>query len=180
MLSFFLNSYEDKPTFIYKKIFQRLSDQFYQSSFAYINDENSKLRTYATFKTEIGFENYLSIIKNTHRRKLVSKFRLSNHTLMIETGRHSVPFIKKELRFCPFCKTDIETETHFLLQCPVYDINRNILLQSVIENKQDFPSYSTTEKFGYIMSGINKDTALFISNSLEVRTFLLSNPKRNA
>ena len=83
MLSFFQNSHADKPIFIYKKIFERLSDQFHQTSFAYINDENSKLRTYAIFKGEIGLENYLSVIKNTHRRKHVSKFRLSNHRLVI-------------------------------------------------------------------------------------------------
>ena len=180
MLNFFQNPYADKPIFIYQKIFERLSDQFHQTSFAYINGENSKLRTYAIFKGEIGFENYLSAIKNTHRRKQVSKFRLSNHTLMIETGRHNVPFIKKELRFCPFCKTYVETELHFLLQYPLYSINRDILLQHVLLSNPAFLSYTTIEKFGYIMSEIDNDIAKFISDSFEVRTFLLTNPKRNA
>ena len=48
----------------------------------------------------------------------MTKFRISNHTLAIETGRHkNVP---AENRFCPTCVTKIETEEHFLRWCPKY------------------------------------------------------------
>ena len=50
--------------------------------------EQSKLRTYAFLKTEIGFEKYLIEIKNPALRTEITKFRLSNHSLMIETGRY--------------------------------------------------------------------------------------------
>ena len=70
---------------------------------------------YGIFKTEIGYENYLSIIKDPKKRTVITKFRLSNHRLMIEVGRHQN--IPKEFRFCPFCPNKVETEAHFLLEC---------------------------------------------------------------
>ena len=112
MLSFFINTYNDKPFFINKRIFQTLIDQFHQNAFDSIKQENSKLRTYAIFKKQIGPEKYLTEIKNPSTRKQVSKLRLSNHTLLIETGRHQK--IPKEIGFCPFCQNAVETEIHFL------------------------------------------------------------------
>ena len=88
MLSLFINSYENKPFFIHKKLFQILSDTFHENAFETINNDKSKLRTYAIFKKDIGFEKYLSNIKNPTRRAILTKFRLSNHKLMIEVGRY--------------------------------------------------------------------------------------------
>ena len=56
----------------------------------------------------------------------MTKLRLSNHSLLIETGRHCK--IERQLRFCPFCPTMIEDETHFLVQCPTYKEMRDKLL----------------------------------------------------
>ena len=177
MLSFFINSYDDKPFFVNKRIFQTLSDQFHQNAFESINVDNSKLRTYAIFKKEIGPEKYLTEIKNTTTRKQLSKLRLSNHTLMIETGRHNK--IPKERRFCPFCTDTVETEIHFLLQCPTFASMRDILHKTVIESNPEFSSYTINEKLEYIMINLNKTTAKYIFNSLELRSFLLTHPKRN-
>lgn len=97
MFSFIINPNTGTQPFINKKLFQRLSDAFHQKSFEDIRGESNKLRTYALLKTEIGFENYLLTIKNPLKRILVTKFRLSNHNLMIEKGRHiNIP---KEMRF---------------------------------------------------------------------------------
>ena len=67
-------------------------------------------------------ETYLTIVNNTKNRTTLTKFRLSNHTLMIEKGRHQN--IDKNLRFRPFCPTRIEDEMHFLLECECYAIHR--------------------------------------------------------
>ena len=66
---------------------KRMSDIFHQESFAEINKEGNKLRTYAKIKLEKGYENYLSIMANVEKCTAVTKIRLSNHDLMIE-GRH--------------------------------------------------------------------------------------------
>merc|ERR1712240_795106 len=97
-----------------KKVFGRLSDNFHQTSFEWISEDSSKLRTYATFKTETGYEKYLVNVRNFSIRSHVTKFRLSNHRLAIETGRHTTPKTPKEERFCQFCPGKVEDEYHFL------------------------------------------------------------------
>ena len=53
-----------------------------------MREKSSKLRTYALFKTEPGIEKYLIEINNVSVRQKLTKFRLSNHKLAMETGKH--------------------------------------------------------------------------------------------
>ena len=132
LLDLFLNNYENKPPFIHLKIFQSLSDQFHQNAFEKIRGENSKLRTYSTYKEKIGLETYLNLIKNPSVRTEISKFRLSNHKLMIEIGRHKK--IPRDLRFCQFCPNEVETEKHFLLHCSTYkEIRKKLITDAGIK-----------------------------------------------
>ena len=172
MLIHYLNQYENKPLFIYKKIFQTLSDQFHQNALQSINNEGSKLRTYALFKTKIGFEGYLSGIKEYKIRTQVSKLRLSDHSLLIETGRHKK--LPKEMRVCPFCPKLVENEFHFLLICPTYTIMRDRILNILGENYPVFKLYSLDEKFKYIMTNIDRDIAQYVSECFKLRTTMLS------
>ena len=48
--------------------YQRMSDIFHQGAFSQIGDENSKLRTYNTFKNKICFEEYLDNVHNVRDR----------------------------------------------------------------------------------------------------------------
>ena len=73
---------------IHEDVFRRMQDIFHQESFVEIGKESSKLRTYGRIKTEIGREEYLANISNLNERTDISKINLSNHTLMIEMGRH--------------------------------------------------------------------------------------------
>ena len=177
MLNFYINAYDNKPYFINKRIFQTLSDVFHQNAFETIKEVKSKLRTYAIFKKIIGPETYVFNIRNPKIRKQISKFRLSNHTLMIEVGRHKN--IPKEIRFCPFCPNSIETEIHFLFHCPVYSSMREIFLKIVTENKPEYYLYSIDEKLQYVMNNIDENVARYVNDSFELRTFLLTHPKRN-
>ena len=106
-------------------IFQRLIDTFHQNAFSEIGRESSKLRTYHIIKTKIGYEDYLNEIQNIEARVAFTKFRLSNHSLMIEIGRHQR--IDKSLRHCPFCPSEIEDELHFLIECKTYRSHRKEL-----------------------------------------------------
>jgi hypothetical protein len=47
----------------------------------------NKLRTYKMYKREFKFENYLTDIKNATTQKKLTQFRISTHTLKIETNR---------------------------------------------------------------------------------------------
>ena len=89
-------------------------DKYHQEAFATIADPSSKMRTYGLIKDERGRETYLRQITNPLIRKSYTKFRLSNHILNIEKRRHNN--IPKEVRFCPFCLNQVETEIHFLIE----------------------------------------------------------------
>ena len=176
MLSLFINEYPNAPNFIHKKLHHTLVDEFHQNAFATIGHEGSKLRTYALSKTKIGLEKYLIEIKNISVRKQVTKFRISDHNLMIEIGRHKG--LKQHMRLCPFCKS-IETEIHFLLDCLTYNHMRDTLLKQM-NSKNPFFRYLTKEnKFSYVLANANNNyVADFIHKSFELRNFLLMFPKR--
>ena len=166
MLDEFLRNDRDTP-YTNILIFQRLCDEFHQNAFATIQDETSKLRTYSLFKSKIGFENYLNTIKNKAIRTEITRFRLSNHQLMIEIGRHRK--IPKNLRFCPFCPDTIETEIHFLISCPTYNHNREILTEYFHTLNPSFILYTELKKFQNLFANIeDPETYTFISNCIDL------------
>lgn len=114
----FMQSFTNKDPDTHLKSFQRLKDIYHQTALEKIKSGDSRLRTYALFKTTPGFETYLDEISCVKERTALTKFRISNHKLMIEKGRHSK--IDRELRFCPFCPNRVEDEKHFLLECQTY------------------------------------------------------------
>ena len=75
--------------------------------------EGFKLRTYAGFKQEFGFENYLDST-NIAVRNITAKFRASHHKLHIETDRHirNVP-IPPEKRYCQMCNLRTMEDDNF-------------------------------------------------------------------
>ena len=73
-------------------------------------------------------EDYLHQVTNTRHRIALTKLRLSNHKLAIETGRYSRPFKKPAERTCPICKIEMEDEYHFLNIRPAYQEKRCSLL----------------------------------------------------
>ena len=83
-----------------------------------LKKQNSKLELYKEIKGKFEIESYLDNIPNYHLRKLITKFRCSDHKLEIETGRHKNT--ERKQRICKTCHLDVENETHFLCFCPTY------------------------------------------------------------
>ena len=97
-----------------------------------INDPNQypSRRTYRMFKTKYEMEPYLYLVKNPKYTMAISKFRSVSHILEIERGQHTRPITPLENRLCPSCKA-VETEIHFLLECPLYECYRRELSNKV-------------------------------------------------
>ena len=114
-------------TYACKKKFQSKFIEEWLNKLAGVNmriGETSKLRFYKLFKTSFGKEPYLDHIKDFRLRKILTKFRCSDHTLEIEVGRHKN--LKVEDRVCKLCDNgDVESEMHFLAFCPAYTQIRN-------------------------------------------------------
>ena len=113
-------------------LYSNYDNMWYQS----INDgiSNPKLRTYCIFKSNFMIEPYLVTILDFKIRKQLTRFRVSNHVLSIEKGRHTKPKTPIEKRLCIFCNLDkIEDEYHFLCECPHYSDLRNVFINKTFE-----------------------------------------------
>ncbi|KAJ7309309.1 hypothetical protein DFH08DRAFT_1049982 [Mycena albidolilacea] len=73
----------------------------------------------APIQKELCFRHYLSVV-NPKRRKALTRLLLSSHCHALERLRwveHRRPRIDRNLRLCRFCKAEIESPEHALLQC---------------------------------------------------------------
>ena len=117
-------------------------------------------------------------MRNIHYRIALTKFRLSNYTLMIEMGRHEN--IQRTNRRCPFCPESIENEVHFLIHCPVYSNLRLSMLEEIEISMIGF-YYPNDENFFFWFLLCNPIiahlTAKFIKLAMKLRAFRLNNPR---
>ena len=65
-----------------------------------------KFKTIENYKCE----DYLRQLTNVRHRITLTKRHLSNHKLVMETGRYVRPYKKPDERICPICKKDVEDE----------------------------------------------------------------------
>ena len=175
-LSYIFNGGVSNPEVVVHK---RVTDIFLQKAFTEISSESSKLRTYCLFKKESRKEPYLTSVKNVKDRISMTKFRLSNHELMIEKGRHLNLEINE--RKCSFCNC-VEDEPHFLIVCPTYTPLRNDLLKTVQEKLEDvsWGNIDSKTTLKYLLGNIEiaPIVAKYLCKTLELRNFLIDSPKR--
>ena len=124
---------------------------------AHINSNSSKLKTYCKIKYSFALENYI-LTKPLRERKYFTKLRISAHKLNIESGRYTIPKTPANLRFCPFCPDQVESEMHLVLNCSKYQDLRNDFFNSI--NYINLPS-NDEEKFVFLMTHGNGDMEIF-------------------
>ena len=61
---------------------------------------------------------YNSMVDDAYRT-IITRWRLSCHSLFIETGRYKIPYIPRDERKCMVCGT-LEDESHALFDCRVH------------------------------------------------------------
>ena len=136
----------------------------------------SKMHTFSFVKRSVELERYLFLVKNVSDRIALTRFRLSNHNLMIEKGRHQNMSIFD--RTCPFCPGHIENEFHFLIKCKIYNKPRETLINQIKTKAIGF-FYPSDEDFlfWFLLNNpiISNLTARFIRLSMDLRAFLLEN-----
>eukprot|EP00116_Pleurobrachia_bachei_P001352 sb/3461614/ len=102
-----------------------------------------KLELYRSIDHQPGLPPYALSVSNYEHRSAMAKLRMSAHCLMIETGRHQN--IPRENRHCPSCKLTmgeeiVETESHALDDCDLYNPERQELLESIRNGPDHEPS----------------------------------------
>ncbi len=135
---------------------------------------NRKLAFYSKFKKDTNPSENLNLIKiSEHKRQLV-KLRLGNHTLRIETGRHTIPRTPEHLRICKHCNQNkIEDEKHFMLDCDLYINERQKLFEKIKNKFSHFTHLDENQKILFLFNSIDplvsKATAAFIHFSMNSR-----------
>ena len=92
-----------------------------------------KLSFYSSLKENYQPESFFDVLQNKEIGKQLTEFRISNHKLMIKTGRYQHSKIPANVRFCPACATsEIENEEHFIINCKKYEHVREKFLDEII------------------------------------------------
>ena len=113
---------------------------------------NNKLRTYCKFKCYFSAENYINQIP-FNKRVNYTKFRISAHTLAIETGRHTRPVTPVERRLCRVCELDeTEDEIHALIRCSKYSDKRQECFDAISKLSINFATLSDENKLVYLLN----------------------------
>ena len=120
-------------------------------------DDNTVLRTYRLFKERHIMEPYLYLVKEAKYRVAISRLRASSHPLEIERGRYTRPKTPVTERLCPCCNA-IEDEHHFLLNCKIYDQDRDIMFSEISTKYENICEIESRNRFKFLLT--NDDTLI--------------------
>ena len=132
-------------------------------------DDKSKFFLYKKLKKDYKLEYYLNT-SNFQIRRLITKFRISDHSLLIEKGRYFK--IPREERLCHKCKI-LEDEKHFLLYCEYNKTLRNDFFHHICTENNNFNNLNEEEKIHYLLNPSSplqtNKLGSFLKKSLELR-----------
>ena len=156
--------------------------------------DHNKLRTYRTLKSSFTREPYIDLVRNRNQRCFLSRLRVGSHNLRVELGRHTRPITPFAQRTCQYCcqtppgpypqpasrtPPPPDTEFHFLMNCPMFECDRNCLFKRLETLDFHFPSLTPEEKFRVLLCPVNaaatKLVNRFIKNSFKKREILGGN-----
>ena len=127
----------------------------------------SKLECYTALNREYKTAEYLSNVKDPKLRKYLTRYRISEHNLAIEKGRHRQTWLPREERLCIHCtQSEVETELHFLTTCPLYQDIRDLYFPLFANTHTEFENLTDIEKLPYLLGEVQQCTntaARFIS-----------------
>jgi hypothetical protein len=111
----------------------------------------NKLRTNCTFKKDYNVENYCTMIMPPLHRSAYCKFRCWIETwIKLETGRYEN--LSEQNRTCPFCVNNVESESHVILQCSLYDYYRRNLFHKAAAVDPEFYNKSDNDKVVFLFT----------------------------
>ena len=103
---------------------ERLRQNFTQDWFSHLS-QSTRFEMYHCFKSVIGREEYLDLIKANIYRTALTRFRLGMSPFNAHRLRYSLSVANCA---CPFCPHKAEDEAHVLFDCFVYGNIRNVYI----------------------------------------------------
>ena len=136
---------------------------------------NQKLNFYIIFKRDTKKTEFLDRVKNPLHRTAFSKLRLGNHSLYINTGRHTVPKTPEHLTICTLCQlNNIKNETRVLLSCTQYNALRSKFYDEIAHKHNIFfQDLDITSKILFLLNNIDpfvcRSLAAFVHDVMSYR-----------
>ena len=153
-----VNQNKDKNNrLIYKQNLENSYENLYNDKILNLQ-ENSKLQLFKKIKKSYNFEPYL-LSQNFEYRQLISKFRISDHCLLIETGRYRK--IPRDLRLCTHCDV-LDDEFHFFFKCKINEQLRNEFL-----NENKYNNLNDIDKLKHILNPETKQDTCKLGSFLK-------------
>lgn len=106
---------------------------------------NQKLDIYRALERPYCLAPYLLQVRERKKRRLMTKYRISDHNLNIEKGRHHKTWLPRERRTCVYCINMIENEEHFLIHCSKYTATRQVFFNMLRTKIPNFDNLSIKE-----------------------------------
>ncbi len=111
-----------------------------------------KLECYSALNREYTAAIYLSTVSDVRLRKTLTMYRLSEHSLAVETGRRRQTWLSREDRLCSQCMLGVtETELHFLTECTKYKDIRDHYYPKINKIFPQFNTCNPTQKLRFIL-----------------------------
>ncbi len=111
-----------------------------------------KLECYSALNREYTAASYLSTVSDVRLRKTLTMYRLSEHSLAVETGRRRQTWLSREDRLCSQCMLGVmETELHFLTECTKYKDIRDHYYPKINKIFPQFNTCNPTQKLSFIL-----------------------------
>ncbi len=130
-----------------------------------------KLRTYVYIKDNVEVENYVKYCYNRQNRSLLAQLRCGTLPLKIETGRFTK--LAVEDRVCIMCNLGkVEDEVHFVVECPFYVAERNILFNAV-NISSDISNLTNLEIFAHLLKHEWREVIKYLNTSWKKRQLFL-------
>ena len=135
------------------------------------------MKLYRSIKKDFGLENHVKLNLSRNERSVLSQLRCSILPIQIEIGRFNN--LKIEERLCPICNTgSIETEYHFLFECPKYQNSREEFYRQLNINANDYTNLNAllNDLFKYHLRKLSKycSKLLYIRKASQFNTTPLS------
>ncbi len=133
--------------------------------------QQSKMQCYLSLKREYSMAEYLFTVSDKKLRSTLTRYRLSRHKLMMETGRHRQTWLPPEQRLCSHCDLNqMDTELHFLTECSKYTDGCNLWTVFYDKIQQIHPTFTTLpdqEKLAYLF-GEHKTCYVFAAQNVSL------------
>ena len=97
-----------------KQIRKTLESRYTEYWNRQMGKQQGKLNTYTWIKDKFEYEEYLDCIIVDKHQVALTRLRVGNHRLHVETGRYKRPYTPRHERICELCQEEVEGEFHFI------------------------------------------------------------------